>query len=616
MANVKIPLTFQIYKGSQLVRTEKLVVTDQIRIGKVSSANLKLEEEGVSRMHAEVSVSGDNQIHIIDLGSQKGTFVNGQKVQKQQLRSGDELKIGDVKLILTIGQPIHEQVAVVAAKPVEVPRYAAPRYVMPPLDLSQVEQQGTLSAEVQLVFQGAPLQVLNLTPARTVFVGDASGCEFFVPANLLGASKMPLVWVEEGSSAFSFCFTASARGSVSFDGGQKLSLSDLIASGDARVLGGSEGVYAVKMNRAASCLLELSNGTQLKVRAVASAKKVVAKSKLDIPILGYTAGSGVAAAMALALIFNISPDARSLDISQFKSASDLVSFKVQPPEEKKDEVPAWLTKDQSAAPVGEKGKAHKGPEGKMGKPNPKSLNGQYTMKGDASQPQKLAREVALDMVNNVGVVGLIKGGGSAGGAFASVFGTDNPNGSDAENIMGNLLGDRPGEGEGVYGLGLKGAGFGGFGDGEGTLGVGDDGIVGKGNKGNCQAGAKCDPFGTGGTGFTGHKAGAPDVIEGKGEISGALDKDTIRRVIRRAMPGIKFCYEQALLSAPELGGSVKVYFVIAPTGAVTTTRTVAGINSEVDACVSRKISQLSFPAPQGGGIVEVTYPFMFKAAGK
>ena len=418
MRNVQIPLSFQIFRNNQLIRTEKLIISEQIRIGKVSSANLKLEEEGVSRMHAEVSVSGDNQIHIIDLGSQKGTFVNGQKVQKQQLRSGDEIKIGDVKLILTIRQPLQEQVAVAAVKSVEVPRYAAPRYVMAPLDLSQVEQQGTLSAEVQLVFQGAPLQVLNLNPARTLFVGDAEGCEFFVPSAVLGASKLPVVFVEEQSSAFSFCFGASSEGSVSFDGGKKVTLSDLIAAGEAKALVGFAGVYSVKMSRAANCSIELSNGTEIKVRAVASAKKVVAKGKLDIPILGYTGGSAVSAALALALIFNISPDARSLDISQFKSASEMVSFKVQPPEEKKDEVPAWLTKDQSAAPVGEKGKAHKGPEGKMGKPNPKSLNGQYTMKGDATQPQKLARERAEDMAANVGIVSLIKGGGSTGGAFA------------------------------------------------------------------------------------------------------------------------------------------------------------------------------------------------------
>jgi pSer/pThr/pTyr-binding forkhead associated (FHA) protein len=132
----KIPLTFQIYKGSQLVRTEKLIVSDPIRIGKVTNAQLKLEEEGVSRMHAEISLASSDTIHISDLGSQKGTFVNGQKVgQKHNLRSGDEIKIGEVRMILTIGQPIIEQVpqaSAASAAPVRV----APRYVMPPIDLS------------------------------------------------------------------------------------------------------------------------------------------------------------------------------------------------------------------------------------------------------------------------------------------------------------------------------------------------------------------------------------------------------------------------------------------------------------------------------------------------
>jgi hypothetical protein len=553
---------------------------------------------------------------VIDLGSQKGTFVNGQKVQKQQLRSGDELKIGDVKLVLTIGQPVQEQVVQVEApKPVEAPRYVAPRYVMPSIDLSQVENQGSLSAEVQLVFQGAPLQVINVNPVRNVFVGDEVGCEFFVPAGVLGSTKMPLIHAEEGSGTFSFCFTTEANGAVSFDGGAKISLADLITSGEARKLASFENVYALRLTRAANCEIELSNGSSLKVRAVASAKKLSTASKRDLPIIGYTAGSASMIGMMLALVFNISPDAKSLDLSQFDSENQVVKFQVKPPEEKKEEEPpAWLTRDQSAAPKGEVGKAHKGPEGKMGKEKPKTKDGQFQMKGDATTPQ-MARDRAEQLANTVGVIGLIKGGGTSGGAFASVFGKDTAIGSDPEDLLGNLLGERPGEGEGNYGLGLKGAGMGGFGDGEGTMGIGNDGIVGKGNNGKCDAGSKCDPFGKGGVNFGSHTAGPVVEPTGTPDIVGSLDKDTIRRVIRRAMPGIKFCYEQALTQSPDLGGKVKIYFVVSPTGSVTASKAVDGIQSDVDSCVARKISQLAFPAPKGGGLVEVTYPFMFKSGG-
>ncbi len=47
----------------------------------------RLDDERVSRMHAIIEVSGPGDVSIIDLGSTKGTFVNGQKVNKAKLQS-------------------------------------------------------------------------------------------------------------------------------------------------------------------------------------------------------------------------------------------------------------------------------------------------------------------------------------------------------------------------------------------------------------------------------------------------------------------------------------------------------------------------------------------------
>jgi hypothetical protein len=315
--------------------------------------------------------------------------------------------------------------------------------------------------------------------------------------------------------------------------------------------------------------------------------------------------------MLLVLIFNISPDARSLDLSQFGTSNQFVKFQVKPPEEKKeDPTPDWLKKEKKDDSGG-KGKKHAGDEGKMGSKKSKSPTGLYQMKGPAdNKDPHLARNKAEEIALNAGVIGLIKGGGAQGSPFASVFGRDDAVGTDPENILGGLLGDRPGEAEGGFGLGLRGAGIGGGGTGEGTIGLGNENTIGKGGGGGNGSG-----IGRGGAGFGGRTAGGPEVTEGKADIKGSLDKDIIRRVIRRAMPGIKFCYEQALAQNPGLGGKVKIFFVIAPNGAVSSASPTSGIQADVDSCVARKISQLSFPAPQGGGIVEVTYPFLFQSAG-
>src|SRR5258708_21082258 len=102
MAGAKVPLTFRIFKGDQLIREEKLSLS-VIKLGKVPSAHLKLDDETVSRMHAIIEVNGPGDVSIIDLGSTKGTFVNGQKVNKAKLQSGDTIVVGETRIELAIG---------------------------------------------------------------------------------------------------------------------------------------------------------------------------------------------------------------------------------------------------------------------------------------------------------------------------------------------------------------------------------------------------------------------------------------------------------------------------------------------------------------------------------
>jgi hypothetical protein len=104
MDGAKIPLTFRIYKGDELVRTETLTQS-VIKVGKLSSSHLRIEDELVSRMHAVIEVGGPGDISIIDLGSTKGTEVNGQKVNKAKLQDGDIIVLGDTRIVLGVGEP-------------------------------------------------------------------------------------------------------------------------------------------------------------------------------------------------------------------------------------------------------------------------------------------------------------------------------------------------------------------------------------------------------------------------------------------------------------------------------------------------------------------------------
>ena len=102
MAGGKTPLTFRLYKGDEFLREEKLALP-VIKVGKLSSSHLRLEDKNVSRMHALIEVTGPGDVSIIDLSSTTGTFVNGQKVNKAKLQSGDTVVIGETRIEITIG---------------------------------------------------------------------------------------------------------------------------------------------------------------------------------------------------------------------------------------------------------------------------------------------------------------------------------------------------------------------------------------------------------------------------------------------------------------------------------------------------------------------------------
>src|SRR6187455_2791855 len=66
---------------------------DIIKIGRLASAHLCLDDEKLSRIHSVIEVASDGSLSIIDMGSVEGTYVNGKRVNKGQLSFGDEIKV-------------------------------------------------------------------------------------------------------------------------------------------------------------------------------------------------------------------------------------------------------------------------------------------------------------------------------------------------------------------------------------------------------------------------------------------------------------------------------------------------------------------------------------------
>jgi diguanylate cyclase (GGDEF)-like protein len=64
-----------------------------VTIGRSSKANIQIDEESISRIHARVFLEGDD-VCVHDMGSTNGTYVNDEAVEERALRDGDLLKIG------------------------------------------------------------------------------------------------------------------------------------------------------------------------------------------------------------------------------------------------------------------------------------------------------------------------------------------------------------------------------------------------------------------------------------------------------------------------------------------------------------------------------------------
>ena len=189
MADANVPIKFEIYKGDQLVR-EEVLAQSPIKIGKLASSDLRLDDETVSRMHGVIEATGPGDVHVVDLGSTRGTTVNGERVTKARLQSGDEVTFGDCRVIVTFGDALSAQAtpapqswggarppvatrrradglrapaaaAVRAAAPAayapppQQQSYAAPSFSGAPGAGAEVEvHDGTRAMEVQTIFRG------------------------------------------------------------------------------------------------------------------------------------------------------------------------------------------------------------------------------------------------------------------------------------------------------------------------------------------------------------------------------------------------------------------------------------------------------------------------------
>jgi ABC transport system ATP-binding/permease protein len=85
---VDSPFTFRILPGA--IKT----------IGRAPRADFRVDAALVSRVHCRLT-AGATDLEVIDLDSTNGTFVNGARVERALLKTGDRLGVGKVEFVVS-----------------------------------------------------------------------------------------------------------------------------------------------------------------------------------------------------------------------------------------------------------------------------------------------------------------------------------------------------------------------------------------------------------------------------------------------------------------------------------------------------------------------------------
>ena len=661
-------LTFEVYRGSSLIKRADFSESS-ITIGSGTSALLQVDDDQVAELHAVINIEDDGSVSLLDLGSDNGVSVGGEKVANATLASGDRFEMGGLSILvrseagnLDAYNEFEDQDATYVAPSMAVLRDIADAEDagdaegvlmdddddMP--DITEEEDTGSadddyatedvmqfilrsgasssgagidkkrpMVLEVNQIWSETLLDTRHFTKrslGHDVTVGSSVGYkwhflgidmgwiptplrmvlpftppmwsevnsdwrnDFYAPdENLPGQKDHTLFVHDEEKEAYTAMVSETWDGFVDIED-QRYSFEELVEAGKGSKSG---AVFEIPMNPNVRLMIDI-DGVVFFSHMVHPGARILSKAgdDLDYPFLAIASFMGFLGLM-FGVIMYFSPKPAQNEMTEIPDR--FVELLLEKPEPEKKE-----KKKPAANPDAGEGAKAKKEEGKVGKKDAKMEKA----KGNKVEVKK--KELDRQVAENAGVLGALRDAGDLDG----VFGTS---GLDANLTggVGGLIGAK-GTQIGAGGLGSRGSGLGGGGTAEGLGGLGTKGI-GSGRSG----------YGKGGGSFGAKGEGGIGTVGGDPIILGALDRSLIDEVIKRHMNQIRYCYQRELTKNPALGGKIVIKFVIAKDGTVSSAsvKTTTMNNGAVEQCIVGRFMRMQFPEPKGGGIVIVSYPFLF-----
>ena len=424
-------------------------------------------------------------------------------------------------------------------------------------------------------------------------VGSAAGVDFAMGARLLGASRFEVV--RRDGTGFELRFTERMRGTITRRG----EAIDLRRAVSERLAEADGDAFAIALERDDSVSVDLG-GVRLEAFFQPVPHPVLAAlaDRLDYPALNIFLAVFFIGALFVIAAENQAGDADAWADELAGPPAAIVKIGVRlaaaPPNGLAERLREKRLEKKSEAPPA----AHEGREGKMGEKNAAAQNRRASPAGNPADPDR-SRAAIRGMFSGGAAVALFEGNGLGG---------------ELKRAMGNMTGSVYGTARGFEGMGLRDTGPGGGGDAR-SVGIGRLVTHGRGD-GDPKYGIGT-PLGPKDNTTIPGRFDEPVVCGGEA-LSCGLDRELVRQVIHAHRSQIRFCYEDQLTRNPGLAGKVAVRFVIGAAGTVGSSEVAQSTvhSPGLEACVAGRVRSWTFPRPKTGGVVVVTYPFLFKPSGE
>lgn len=587
-------LYFELRRDGAPARFERTTLS-LIKIGSHPASHIRVDDPDVSRVHAVVEKDAAG-VFVIDLGFGRGTFVNGERVTKQAIRHGDVVRVGQTELVV---RHYDEAAVAEAARRRRLaidPRTNRPRdEVLYSRRFLAKPRQTDGAVEIAMLYRDFVMAEELYRPSRSITVGsDTTQADFVVDHPAVGAR---FTLVDSSGAEPVLNFVAGMAGEL-YIGSQRMTLQEAHGSPHVRRNGLVSSVPLRAETRAKIVLgdikLFVHRSTQPRVHLPHTRRNAA-----PVMSVGFSAALH---GMFLALLLLLPPGISALALDSFATSGRHVHVMFQEPEpepETPDEEPGDQA-DARAVPDNDSGSSD-------GRPSAEPATAESAAARrlpPSDMPDELGSEPAAESIQSRGALPALN---HLPDGIASVFGNAVDSGEALRAIEGVGAHYRYGSnGLAQFNGGLRG-------DGRHTGRLRQGGPRGLSDRGRSDDVRRV----LSNVGEDRPRLAAPVRTDGDPVVFGQIDRGIIQRVIREHRREIRTCYESELQRDHSLEGRMVVAFVISSDGTVAGSRISDSTlgNSTVEECVAGRVRQWRFPAPDGGGSVNVSYPFVFGLGG-